>query len=171
MEQLRGVMEPLERKMKCKWREEDTVFFKDGAHGWTPIEALWQHSICSLNQLHYTCLCVLESCIVCLCGLNPILSWSIFAKKPRIFTLWSTDPFTTYGSNVKLSVLPVFIWDHSPLQFNYGIVLLYHINPLLEVVGWHENGPKSYMTTFFANYHSTESHQPVVLHKAHVDNL
>ena len=38
MEPLRAIMETLERKMKCKWREK-TVCFKDGAHGWTSIEA------------------------------------------------------------------------------------------------------------------------------------
>lgn len=32
-------MEPLKRKMKCKWRgKKDTVLFKDDACGWTPIE-------------------------------------------------------------------------------------------------------------------------------------
>lgn len=47
-------MEPLKRKMKCKWRGKDVVFYKDTACGWTPIESKMGPKLLTAKSVCYS---------------------------------------------------------------------------------------------------------------------
>lgn len=129
MEPLRAIMEPLERKMKCKWREKHSVFFKDSACGWTPIEAKMglqlltaQCLFTSINKLplhlfvcdrfmhcHARCVCVANH------SLNPILVWICnFCK-----VLWSLNYKVRRYQNVNIRYVWIPVCSKSVTFSNY----------------------------------------------------